>query len=538
MVEKQQDGELNNAPAVRPPASILVVDDSRENVRLLAGVLTHHGYTVRAATNGRLALASVEAERPDLIVLDIMMPEMDGYEVCTRLKADPDARTRDIPVIFCSVEGDVPSKVKAFSIGGIDYITKPFQIDEVLARVETHLSLRRLHKQLAAQNVQLRQEIGERRRAEQALWKSEQRLRIIAELTSDYAYSVRVGPDGTLSTEWVTDAFTRIVGYTLEQVSGSVGWRRIIHPDDLPIVLRHLDALLNGHSDMAEYRIVTKDGEVRWVQDRARAIWDDEQGRVIRFVSALQDITERWQADEAMRQFSAELQARNIELDAFAHTVAHDLKGIVAPSLGLVDFLRINHASLPDDQVASIVWRIFRNVRKMADVVDGLLLQAQVRKQEVQKSPLDMVSIVAEALQRVAHLVEEFQAEIAVPETWPEALGYAPWVEAVWVNYLSNAIKYGGRPPIVALGADLQQPGDVVRFWVRDNGQGLEKEDRDKLFVPFERLARIGKGGHGLGLSIVRGIVEKLGGEVGVESEVGEGSVFHFSLPAVTRSRD
>jgi two-component system sensor histidine kinase/response regulator len=142
-----------------------------------------------------------------------------------------------------------------------------------------------------------------------------------------------------------------------------------------------------------------------------------------------------------------------------------------------------------------------------------------------------MASIVAEAQQRLAHMIEEHQAEIILPDTWPVALGHGPWVEEVWVNYLNNAIKYGGQPPHVELGA-TKQPDGMVRFWVRDNGPGLRPEEQARLFTPFTRLDQVRTKGHGLGLSIVGRIVEKLGGQVGVESEVGRGSVFTFTLPA------
>jgi two-component system sensor histidine kinase/response regulator len=162
--------------------------------------------------------------------------------------------------------------------------------------------------------------------------------------------------------------------------------------------------------------------------------------------------------------------------------------------------------------------------------------------------PLDMASIVAEAQQRLAHMIEGHQAEIVLSDTWPAATGYGPWVEEVWVNYLSNAIKYGGRPPRVELGFVVSacpdrsprappngataQPDGMVCFWVRDNGPGLTSEEQARLFTPFTRLDQVRAKGHGLGLSIVRRIVEKLGGQVGVESEVGRGSVFTFTLPA------
>jgi signal transduction histidine kinase len=141
-----------------------------------------------------------------------------------------------------------------------------------------------------------------------------------------------------------------------------------------------------------------------------------------------------------------------------------------------------------------------------------------------------MNSIVDEALSRLVDPIEEHQAEIIQPDIWPAALGYGPWIEEVWANYLSNALKYGGRPPQVELGAAEQIDGTVL-FWVRDNGPGLTVEEQARLFRSFERLDQVRAKGHGLGLSIVRRIVKKLGGQVGVQSEAGEGSVFFFTLP-------
>ena len=150
--------------------SVLIVDDNPDNLRLLSRILTKKGYKVRPAPGGSLALKSVQSALPDLILLDIKMPGMDGYEVCRRLKADE--RTRDIPVLFISGLTEEMDKIKGFSAGGVDYITKPFQYEEVLARVETHVSLARMHKRLTEQNIKLQQEIMERKGAQEALKKT------------------------------------------------------------------------------------------------------------------------------------------------------------------------------------------------------------------------------------------------------------------------------------------------------------------------------------------------------------------------------
>ena len=147
--------------------NILIVDDTPENLRLLSNALTERGYKVRSVINGAMALMGAKAAPPDLILLDINMPQMNGYQVCEALKTDE--RTREIPVIFISALDEVLDKVKGFAVGGRDYITKPFQLEEVLARIENQLTIRNLQKQLQEQNQLLQQEIRDREKAEQAL---------------------------------------------------------------------------------------------------------------------------------------------------------------------------------------------------------------------------------------------------------------------------------------------------------------------------------------------------------------------------------
>jgi signal transduction histidine kinase len=244
------------------------------------------------------------------------------------------------------------------------------------------------------------------------------------------------------------------------------------------------------------------------------------------------DITRRVQTEKALRQRTIELEERNEELDAFAHTVAHDLQDPLSLVIGYGAVLVDDRASLSDQEFQRGLSIILQSGRKMSNIIDELFLLTQVRKTEVDTRRVDMAGIVAGALQRLAHLVEEQQAQIVLPDSWPAVWSYEPWIEEVWVNYLSNALKHGGRPPHVELGAEVQSDSSV-RFWIRDNGPGLTEEEQARLFTPFTKLSQVRTKGHGLGLSIVRRIVEKLGGWVGVESDgvPGRGSVFYFTLP-------
>jgi PAS domain S-box-containing protein len=219
------------------------------------------------------------------------------------------------------------------------------------------------------------------------------------------------------------------------------------------------------------------------------------------------------------------------ELEAFAHTVAHDLKNPLNNVIGYATVLVQGNMEKSPERAKNHLQVILNNSQKMNNIINELLLLASVRKQDqVPCGPLDMAAIVAEAQERLRLMIEQSGAHITTPSAWPLATGYAAWVEEVWVNYLSNAIKYGGVPPQVDLGAALED--GMVRFWVRDNGAGLTLAEQARLFSQFTRLAEARAEGHGLGLSIVRRIVEKLGGTVGVQSAVGAGSTFSFTLPA------
>jgi signal transduction histidine kinase len=232
----------------------------------------------------------------------------------------------------------------------------------------------------------------------------------------------------------------------------------------------------------------------------------------------------------------AELQERNEELDAFAHTVAHDLKNPASLIIGYAQLLIRDYVTLSDDERRHEVEVIEQTGYRISTIIDELLLLARLRMSEVETSPLDMVRIVAESISRLADNIKAARAEIVWPDTsaWPTAMGYGPWIGEVWANYLGNALKYGGTPlaaPRIELGTALQ-PDGMVTCWVRDHGPGLTPEEQASLFTPFTRLGQVHLKGHGVGLSIVRRIVEKLGGQVELKSQVGEGSTFYFPLPA------
>ncbi len=370
-------------------------------------------------------------------------------------------------------------------------------------------------------------DVTESARAEEALRASEARFRTLFESMTE----------GVALHELVRDASGTPVDYVVTNVNPAYERHTGIRPADA-IGRRASDLYGAGEPPyLPVFARVATTGEA----DRLE-VYFEPMGRYFRilvfspgveqFATVFEDITASKRLEAALRETNAALQARNAELDAYAHTVAHDLKNPVSALLGFAEHLQQGFTALPEQERADCLGGIAHCAQKMSDIVDDLLLIAETRQPEVPSGTVDVGRVVAESLRGLEHLLRRHEAQVIPPGSWPAARGHAPWVERVFTNYLSNAVKYGGRPPRVELGADEPRDGRV-RFWVRDNGDGVAPEERKRLFTPFTRLAEARVEGHGLGLAIVRRLVERMGGEVSVEStgRPGEGSTFAFTLP-------
>jgi PAS domain S-box-containing protein len=253
----------------------------------------------------------------------------------------------------------------------------------------------------------------------------------------------------------------------------------------------------------------------------------------------LKDISTRIMADEKITESHIrlinEIQEKEqliYDLDSFSHTVAHDLKGMLGAIVSASHLIKLGFDDMSKEELLEINELIGQSAIKTMHITAELLTLASVRQEDIKRSPVDMQKVVIDSVNRLEVLIREKNANIMLPEVWPEVIGYEAWLEEVWINYISNAIKYGGTPPTIQIGSDILSD-DRVKFWVMDNGKGLSQDEMVQLFNKFTRLDTMRAEGHGLGLSIVKRIVEKLNGEVGVESQniQGEGSVFYFILP-------
>jgi PAS domain S-box-containing protein len=328
----------------------------------------------------------------------------------------------------------------------------------------------------------------------------------------------------------VNPAFCKMYGYEAHDVIGkksSLLWSPTNPPELVSTILPSTlesswsGELYNKRSDGTEFPVHLMTSAIK-----------DREGKVIALVGIARDVSYRLHIEDELRRYNADLQARNEELDTFSRAVAHDLKSPIGTVLNFAELLRQDYADVLSKEVMSHVMNICWGAGKTLGIIDELLLLAGLRRRLLEIQPVDMQTIVNNVLRRLDVMITRHHAEVHVSVDLPVAKGYAPWIEEAFANYVSNAVKYGGHPPVILIGGELVDRG-MVRFWVRDNGPGVDTAHIDKLFLPFVRVGDLKVEGDGLGLSIVRDIIHRFGGEVGARSLSTGGSEFFFTLPEV-----
>jgi PAS domain S-box-containing protein len=401
----------------------------------------------------------------------------------------------------------------------------------LVAAVFLSLAIRNINTALE----RARQELAERKQAEAALRASEERYRQISELVSDYAFAYRMLADGTAMLEWVTDAMTRITGFTLAEMPTSEAWDRVTHPDDQLIALRRRQRLRAGQSDVSEYRIFAKDGGIRWLRFYSHPVWEADQGQVVRVYGAVQDLTEIKRLEQQLSQ------AQKLEaVGRLAGGVAHDFNNMLTVILGsctlVLDALDHDHALHYDiEQIQAAAQR--------AAVLTRQLLAFSYR-QVLQPMILDLNEVVTSTGQLLHHLIG---ANVELVTRLAPGLGPIEadpgQIDQVIVNLVVNArdaMPKGGTLTIETANVCLDEAfvrehadlaaGPYVMLAISDTGQGMDAAIRARIFEPFFTTKAPGKG-TGLGLATVHEIIRQNAGHIQVESEPGYGTSFKVYLP-------
>ncbi len=536
------------------PVHVLYVEDDVGLARLFQKKLERIGYIVDLVYDGDAGLAQITQQTYDVVALDFKLPGQDGLEIMHKLLDAPHP-----PIIMITGTGNEQTAVEAMKLGASDYIVK----DPDGAYLELMSS--------TIQQVLLRQQLViERAQAVAALQKRNQKLALLNEagqaLTSIFDLVQIMSrllqalidlTDAAGSSVWLWVPMRHdllecravfhyrgtppLQGIQVQAGEGVVGWvaqhnQPAIVPNAAadPRFAHRIDhnTGFHTHSIMA-VPLRLGDGLIGVIEvvNKREGEFDADDLAFTQTLAASAAIAiHNATLVDALHQRTQDLEARKNELDAFAHTVAHDLQNPLSLISGYAEVLVETDFALTEEEKEKSLGHILENTRKMSNIIDELLLLATVRREDIAISPVDMTRTVKEARRRLLHVIEKSGATLTAPATWPLAMGYSPWVEAAWVNYLSNALRYGGEPPVIELGSVAEAEG-MIRFWVRDQGPGIPQEQQTRLFQPFEQVNKIRAKGHGLGLSIVRRIIEKLGGQVGLESQVGQGSTFWFTLP-------
>ena len=277
---------------------ILIVDDEPKNLDVLHNCLREADFKVMIAKSGEAAIKRIAHTKPDLILLDINMPGIDGYETYRRLKNNE--LSKDTPVIFVTAETETVDTVRGLEMGAADYITKPFQPEEVAARIERHLTIRNLQKRLEEQNAQLQREIAERKRAEEALRESEGKYRGLFERLNEAMYRMSL-PDGKY--EYMSPAARKIFGYSAEEfMENPLLIRKVIHPDFAEYFKeKWADLIEDKFPPTYTFKILDPEGNERWIVQSNTGMFDDS-GNIIAIEGLCRDITKEVQAEETLRE--------------------------------------------------------------------------------------------------------------------------------------------------------------------------------------------------------------------------------------------
>ncbi|MFA7061693.1 MAG: response regulator [Pedobacter sp.] len=524
---------------------ILTVDDDPNNLAVVRDCLVEFNYTILVAEDGESAIKRAAYSHPDLILLDIMMPGIDGYETCRRLKSQES--TKDIPVIFMTALAETEHKVKGLEVGAVDYITKPFQREELLARIAVHLHIRELTKKLQeakdsletrvvertaelAQAISdLHDEIIERKLAE------EERVRL-ATAIEQAAESIFI-TDAKWHINYVNPAFEETSGYTRDEIIGQHA--RVLQSDthEPKFYCQLIDAI--HRDDFWSGRITTKkkDGSNFEAEVTISSVRDNN-GTIINYVSIHRDVTNEIRLEKELRQ-SQKMEA----IGTLAGGIAHDFNNILTAIIG---FSEIAMMKLDDDNPAAHDLRRVLNACLRATSLVKQILSFS-RQSEQERRPVPLTSLIEEVLKLLRSSLPstiEIHQHISIAPKGDMVLADPTQIHQVLMNLGANAAHAmrakGGILSVSLSDVDVDDsllslypdltPGSCIRLSVSDTGHGMEPAVKERIFDPYFTTKKVGEG-TGMGLAMVQGIIKNHGGAIKVYSEPGQGTTFHIFLP-------
>jgi two-component system, NtrC family, sensor kinase len=472
---------MNNDINTANRGNILVVDDTPANLRLLAGILNGKGYKVRPVPSGELALSAARGLPPDLILLDIMMPEMNGYEVCEKIKSDE--RTRDIPVIFISAINDVLDKVKAFAVGGVDYITKPFQMEEVLVRVETHLAMCQLQSKLKQKNDELTIALEQLQATQNQLIQSE-KMAALGQLIAGIAHEINT-PLGA-----IRSSIGNIANFLETNLESLPAFFKELSPE------REQDFFHLMQQSSQNQSLSTREK-----REFRKKIKQQLESQGFENADSLASLFINIGLQEDVEPFLPFLKDPDSEKII---NVVYDFASLKRSTR------TINTAT---ERAAKVVFALKSYAR---DDRTGEKIQANIPE-----AIETVLTLYNNQLKQGVEVIRNYQTQL------PYVLCYPDELNQVWTNLIHNALQSMENKGILRI--DAVQENTRVLVSITDSGKGIAPEIMPKIFEPFFTTKPAGEG-NGSGLDIVRKIIDKHQGKINVESMPAQ-TTFTVSLP-------
>jgi signal transduction histidine kinase len=526
-------------------AYILVVDDNEMNRDLLSRRLKRQGYGVATAENGVEALKCVASEQFDLILLDIMMPEMNGFEVLEHLKANDD--WRHIPVIVISAAEDIDNMVKGIQLGAEDYLPKPYNTLLLKARIGASLEKKRLHD---AQQIYL-SELTTLQAMDREL-NATLDVQETMKITLDWALRQsqdQAGFMGVLDDDGHIQVITS-QGYPYELANESTN---LIAPDELPAVQRAL-----ASTDIEQVSPTNGSGLLSHVQSQiavpilrdtaveAFLVMENTNPKVwnpdtINFLDRLRD--HAVMAITNSKMYEA-VQAANLAKTEFVSFVSHELKIPMTSIKGYADLLLSPSFGDPNEMQRKFLQTIRANVDRMARLVSDLTDVSRIESGHLhlETTAVTLPEVIEDVIESTRAQIDEKQQTltVAVPDELPRVWGDHYRLVQVLTNLVSNAYKYTQENGRITIRAQIIQyqtdnhAQPMIQVSIQDTGLGIKEEDQPKIFGKFMRAddnEALKSPGTGLGLNITKSLIEMHGGHIWFESKFREGTTFHFALP-------
>jgi PAS domain S-box-containing protein len=577
------EGSGNNSSG-----NILIVEDSRTQAEVLERLLLDQGYTVTVARNGREGLAKARDLMPDLVVSDIVMPEMTGFELCREIKNDP--RLKAIPVILLTSMNDPKDVIRGLESRADNFLTKPYDPDYLLMRIRQMLTSRRdppsddgagtmiqfggeeyritadrsqilslllstyetavqknnellaiqrtlnelneqLEERVEARTASLMQEIQERRRAEETLSEVTRRLELATAAAHLGIWDWDIGKNRLI---W-NDRMYEMYGVDHEVAADIETWKRQVHPEDKEAVDAAMQGALSGEREyVIEHRVVRPDKALRYLKANGLVL-RGRDGGAVRMIGITQDVSAQRMLEEQLRQ------AQKMEaIGQFAGGIAHDFNNILTAIVGFATMVQMK---IPEqDPLRSNIDQVLSAADRAAGLTQSLLTFS--RKQVLNLRPVSVNDVIKKVEKFLGRIIgEDIKLQMTFKADDIVVNADSGQIEQVLLNLATNvrdAMPQGGVFSIVTEKVVIDKeyvdfygtgtPGSYARITVSDSGVGMDAETRKRIFEPFFTTKEVGRG-TGLGLSIVYGIVKQHNGFINVYSEVGRGTTFSIYFP-------